>query len=112
MDRRALLKLVPGAALAISLPAVANAVSHPTDVDAIVVPPMTPQQRAKFHYDEMAKALNELSADTHGWTLYASEKQPFEHLMGGRYTGLSTSSLSLTEEGRVRESHIPLMGVL
>lgn len=104
MDRRTLLKIIPSAAMAVSLPAC-------TEV-AVAAPTQTAGQKARYHYEEMAKALNELTADTGGWILYASEKQSFAHLIGGRYTSLGSVTYRHNELGQPSERHFPMMGVL
>jgi hypothetical protein len=101
--RRALLKFLPAAAVAVTLPSC---------IKEVKAAPATAQQLAKYHYEEMAKALNDLTADTGGWILYASEKQSFAHLIGGRYTSLGSVTYRRNELGQPSEQHFPMMGVL
>lgn len=88
------------------------AVAVPTSaVIAEKVKELSAMERAKHHFDEMAKALTEMGGD--GWTLYASEKQPFGNLSGGRYMGLNAIEYTVSEEsGMALEKHRPMFGVL
>ncbi len=44
-----------------------------------------PQERARRAWREFSAAMNEITAEDHGWVLMGGEKKPFRHLDEGNF---------------------------
>jgi len=58
---------------------------------------LSPEERARFHFEAMAQALNEITASGHGWRLSAGEICTTEHSEGRCF-------FSLAEKRLIREA--------
>ena len=47
--------------------------------------PASATDRAKHHFAEFAKAMDELASDAHGWTLMAGNRETYRDLPGGNW---------------------------
>ncbi len=77
MDRRAILRAA-GSLLAAPAITLAPKAAEPAVASA--------EERARHHYAEFAKAMDELSAGVNGgWLIMAGMRRPYERLQGGSW---------------------------
>lgn len=86
MKRRDLLKALPVAGVAMAVPAFAGQA-------------MSAQERVRFHFEAMADALNEITAETHhGWHIQAGDKSSGGLVPHWDHRWLSVRGLILEKE--------------
>lgn len=90
------------------------------DREALASTPMVPgskrgqsaDERARYHYAEFVKAMNEATSDAHGWFIMAGNRRAYGKDRGGSWTNVKAIQYEAANEprcpGLVIERHLDL----